>query len=422
MNTKGTQTLGAAAGLLFFAAAWGLGPSDDVIAEVEVHCAGGYTASEAACTTLIERLEAVERPTRAESLALIWARGFDPRPDGQACVATAALAAEHPDYADALYFLSFCTQAPEEYVALLRRAAEIEPDNYRVVDALFIAADTRHPGTIDPGTATALREALYESAKARVPWRRAVLPKDHADDPLVVWSELLGAAGRVYVAAMRGGDLKAAETMQARVRRDAGLDALVYDGAESDRRASLALACHPALYGYLGLEEVCLAGVEKVAERAYSDGLALPDYVLAAVAGAAHSLRRAACAESTAQDPWGSISLFPGSCPPETTETPAVRRLRAVLENHGGPRSSEHHRVLAQGFLGGEYRIDGLREALRLDAGNDRARCELATALARRGDAEGAAALGSDPECLELGDSAWGDVSSIRPEPGLSAD
>lgn len=412
---RGNKTTWAAACLLFCAAAWGGPvPSGAMIAELKVHCAWGSTSSETACTALIERLEAVERPSRAQRLALIWSRnylrGFDPRPGGEACVATEALAAEHPDYADALYYLSHCTGLDlEESVALLLRAAEIEPDNYRVVEALFTTADTLHPETIDPGTAAMLREALYESAKARVPWRRSVLPEERAADPVVVWSELLGAASKVYVAAMRGGDLNAAEAMQVRVRRDAGLDALDYGGAEGDRRAGLALACHPALYGYLGLEEICLAGIEAVAERVSADGLALPGYVLKAVDYAADTLRSAACAASKGRDPWGGLSLFPGDCLPGETETPAVRRLRAVLEHHGGPRSSEHHRVLAQGFLGGDDRLDALRAALRADAGNEQARCDLATALNARGDSEGAAALGGDPECLDLGDSAWGD-------------
>lgn len=184
----GTKTTWGAAGLLFCAVAWGGPVPSGPIAELTVHCAWGYTSSEAACTALIERLEAVERPSRAERLALIWSRnllrGFDPRPGGEACAATEALAAEHPDYADALYHLSHCTGLDlEESVALLLRAAEIEPGNYRVVEALFTTADALHPAMIDPGTAVALRAAPYESAKARVPWRRSVLPEERAPTP-----------------------------------------------------------------------------------------------------------------------------------------------------------------------------------------------------------------------------------------------
>lgn len=266
-------------------------------------------------------------------------------------------------------------------------------------------------GMIDPGTVSIRREALYEAAKARVSWRRSVMTKEQAADPVAVWSELFEAALGVYVAAAREGDLDAAEAMQARVRRDAGLDVLEY-GAES-ARASLALACHPALYGYLGLEEICLSGVEKLAGRASAHGQPLPGYVLKAVDQATDTLRRSACKRSLGKDPWeGGLALFPGDCLPESTETVDVLRLRAVLEHHGGAWSSEHHRVFAQGFLGSDRRLDGLRAALRADAGNERARCQLASALAARGDSEDAAALGGDPECLEFGDRAWGDIGS----------
>ena len=107
----------------------------------------------------------------------------------------------------------------------------------------------------------------------------------------------------------------------------------------------------------------------------------------------------------------GMLVVAPGECWREATETHAVGRLRAVLEYHGGTWSSEHYRVLAQGFLGGDDRLEGLRGALRADAGNARARCELATALVARGDPAAAAAVGAvDPECLERGDFAWGDI------------
>lgn len=220
----------------------------------------------------------------------------------------------------------------------------------------------------------------------------------------------MDAGRRIYAVAMREGDLVAAKAIQARVRADLGLDELDY-GTESAARASLALACLPALYGPLGLEDVCLSGIEKLGGQTSTDGLPLPGYVLEAVDYAAGDLRRAACAANMglANLP-GMMSIGSGDCRPEATETVAVGRLRAVLEHHGGPRSSEHHRVLAQEFLGGDYRVEGLRAALREDVGNDRARCELATALAGRGDVEGAAALGGDPECMERGDFAWGDI------------
>jgi len=315
----------------------------------------------------------------------------------------------------------------ESSVALLKRAAEIEPDNYLVLQRLLWQVEGLHPEAprvpgwdpdADPATLAAWREAMYEAGKARAVWWRAVLEHAEPDDPpdedslqATVWQGLLRAGRRIYAAAMRAGDLAAAEALQARLRRDLGLDALDY-GVES-ARASLALACKPALYGYLGLEDACLSGVEKLAGQASADGLPLPGYVLKAVDRATHTMRRQACAVSqgAASGFGGSVVVAPGECWPEVTETDAVGRLRAVLEYHGGAWSSEHHRVLAQGFLGGDDRLEGLRTALRVDAGNARARCELATALNARGDSSGAAALGDvDAECLERSDFAWGDI------------
>ena len=414
---KGNKTTLSAACLLCVAAAGADPVPSGPMAELTVHCAWARTSPEARCTALIERLEALERPSRDERLALIWSRelrrGLDSFPSDEACAATEALSAEHPDYADALYYVSFCTDHGES-VALLLRAAEIEPDNYRVLRSLFTLAQTFPPEVVDPGTVAAYREALYEAARARVPWRRTVLPKEKAADPVWLWSELFSAARGVYVWAMREGDFDAAGAIQARVRRDAGLDALDY-GAEGARRASLALACHPALYSQLGLEDVCLSGVEKVAEHASVAGLPLPGYVLKVVEYATETLRSAACAASTGQDPWGNLALFPGDCRgPEATESDGVRRLRAVLEHHGGARSSEHHRVHAQGFLGDDNRLEGLRLALRADEGNARARCDLAKALAARGqDREARGAQGDDRECpmedLPSAGFTWGD-------------
>ena len=412
---KGDKTTLAAGCLLCAAAAWADPVPSGPMAELVVHCNEGLTSSEAACTALAERLEAVEWPSRDERLALIWSRNSLRRvdyPDAEACAATDALAAEHPDYADALYHLSFCT-GDEETVALLRRAAEIEPDNYRVLRFLLTWVDTLPPEgmeraafeMIDPGTLSAYREALYEAAGARVSWRRAFLPTDA--DPIAVWRELFSAARDIYVAAVRKGDGDAAEAVQARLRRDAGLDALGY-GAED----SLALGCLSILYEYLGLEELCLSVVERLAAQASADGLPLPGDVLDAVERVTRGLRRAACAASTGQDPWADLVLFPGDCAgPKATESAAVARLRAVLEHHGGARSSEHLRVHAQGFLGDDERLEGLRTALRADAGNARARCDLASALAARGNSAGAAALDADPECLEFGGLGWGDIA-----------
>ena len=240
---------------------------------------------------------------------------------------------------------------------------------------------------LDPESLAAHREAMYEAGLAHTGWWRAVMEDAEPDDPpavdylqATIWEGPLLAARHIHAAAVREGDLAAAEAIRNRLRRDLKLDALDY-GAES-APASLALACQPSLYVDLGLEEVCLSGVEKLAGRASAAGLPLPGHLLKVVDHATESLRRSACAASKGASPFvGMWGIYPGECLPATTETPGVRRLRAVLEHHGGAWSSEHHRVLAQGFLGGDQRLRGLRAALRADAGNGRARCQLAAAL-----------------------------------------
>ena len=419
----------AGAGLLCAALSWGDPAPDPTgpMSEYLVHCHSWMAYSAEACGRLADRLADVETPTRAERLALHKARVVLGR-EADDCPGVAAIAADHPDYAYALYFLSDCVpwkpdrpggEAPA--VALLERAAAIEPDNYLVLDQLLFHLEEMHPAAdVDAGTLAAYREALYGAGMARAAWWRTVLKDAEPDNPptedflqWTIWEGPLVAALRIYAAAMRNGDLDAAEAVQARLRGDLELDALDY-GAEH-ARASLALVCQPSLYAYLGIEDVCLEGVEKLSARASAAGLSLPGYVLETVDHAAGELRRVACAASKGVDLAGStLAIRPGECLPESTETPAVRRLQAVLENHGGPWSSEHHRVLAQGFLGGDNRLEGLRTALRVDAGNDRARCELVTALAARGDTARAAGLGGDPECLERADFAWGDIGSPK--------
>ena len=435
----------AGAGLLCAASSWGEPVPTGVMSEYLVHCQYWVTYSGEACGRLADRLAAVETPTPAERLALLNARGrLDRRAGREAddCPGLADIVADHPDYAYALYFRSFCVprDAPgnggeSPAAALLKRAVEIEPDNYLALNRLLYMVEGTHPAAgpippgwkggwggpeADPGAVAAWREALYEAGMARAIWWRTVLENAEPDDPTgeevaqgMIWEGPLEAGRRIYAAALREGDRHAAQAIQTRLRRDLGLDALDY-GVET-ARASLALACQPVFYAMPGLEDICLSGVEKVAARAADDGLRLPDDVLQVVDYAADVLRRAACAANMGMINAPGLMLAGPECHPEATETPAVRRLRAVLEHHGGPRSSEHHRVLAQRFLGGHARLEGLRAALRADAGNARARCELATALDARGDSAGVAALGEvDPECLNRVDFAWGDIHATH--------
>ena len=185
------------------------------------------------------------------------------------------------------------------------------------------------------------------------------------------------------------------------------------DPFPSGAMAEYLVHCHPAVYGSLGMEDVCVSGVENVSRRASADDLPLPDYVLEAVADVTDSLRRAACAASKGKSPFVErLTLRPGECEgTEATETAAVARLRAVLEQHGRAWSSEHYRIHAQGFLGDGARREGLRAALRADPENALARCDLAWALSREDPDAAAGVLGreGDPSCLEGGPRVWGD-------------
>ena len=149
-----------------------------------------------------------------------------------------------------------------------------------------------------------------------------------------------------------------------------------------------------------------------LASAASAAGTAIPGDVLRAASVATRKLRGIACEVlhgSTAASPAGNA--VDGCDGPAATESPGVARLRAVLEHHGGPWSSEHHRVYAQGFLGDNARREGLRESLRLDPVNARAGCDLARALSRDDPDAAAAILGEvgDASCLGRV-HVWGDT------------
>lgn len=426
-KTVSFKVLLATGGLLCTTVPWGDPVPSGAMAEYLVHCDGwSLTHSAASCAGLLDRLAAVEHPSRDERLAMLLSRkGIS---HGEGCAGLEAIAGDHPDYAEVLYYLGLYGCVSEaENVALMRRAVEIEPDNYRVL-VWFLTSVEGHPpeapvlpakvSDIDSGSLAAYREALYEAGLARAAWWQEVMKDAEPDDPpapdqvqYTIWDGPLTAGRSIYAAAVREGDHRAAEAIQARLRRDLGLDALDY-GAEN-ARASLALACHPALYGPLGMEDVCLSGVETLAGQASADGLPLPGYLLKAIDHTNYDLRRQACAESTGQSPYDRMSLH-DKClgPGNVTETAAVARLRAVLEYYDGPRSSEHLRVHAQGFLGDDARLDGLRAALRTDPDNAQARCDLALALSPDDPEAAAEFLGEsgDTSCLERGQHVWGDL------------
>lgn len=416
--TKGTCNWLAAGSLFCAAGTWASPVPTGAMADYHLQCGWGPTYSEAGCAALADRLEALEGPSRDERLALLLSRrivagrGGEPGA-GAFCAGVRAIVADHPDYAEALSRLaSYCADYGEG-IALHRRALEIEPDNHGAlrsllhVIALFPHLEQVHE--IDPGTLAAYREARYEAAREREAWEAAAATAASKDiDPRWVWDDLFAAAAGIVEAALREGDLDAAEAVRARVRRDAGLDELDYSVA-----GNMVLACQSVYV----LGEFCASAVERSAEHAAAEGLPLPGAVLAVVEDATGRLRQLACAESIGASPfYGMLALPPGECEgPEATETAAVRRLRAVLEQHGGPWTSEHHRVHAQGFLGDGARREGLRAALRADPGNERARCDLAPALTRE-DPDAAAAVlgeGGDSSCLEGGPHIWGDVRGV---------
>ena len=206
------------------------------MADYQAHCTWGRFSSKAGCESLADRLGDVEHPSRDELLALVWSRnelrGAASLSRAEACSVTEAIVAEHPDYADALFLLSRCAVmglrkvGDDDAVALLLRAAKSEPDNYLVLKHLT-SQWSDIGGIIDLGALAAYRESLYAAAKGRVDWRRAVLPKGAvATETHLVWTELYDAAQGIHAAALREGDLDAAEALQVRFRRDAGLDEL----------------------------------------------------------------------------------------------------------------------------------------------------------------------------------------------------
>ena len=409
MMTRNTIGLLAAVAL-YAAASWGGPLPSGAMADHHLQCAWGHTASEAACSDLVDRLAQAAWPSREERLALILSRhvladwrGEEATYDrGALCADLRAVAADHPDYADPLPKLALFCADGDEYIALLLRAVEIDPDNFDALYSLLHrgwGAGAEAEEKVAAGPLAAHREALYEAARQHAVWEAsAAASRNVTVPPGRAWNKLLIAASHIVRAALREGDHAAAEAMRARVRRDTGTD----HSAEG-----LAFACQTIVF----MEDFCVEAVEREAASVSEQGLPLPGDVLSAVESVTNHLRRSACAVNSGQDPDSGMLAYLHGCSAEATATPAVRRLRAVLEHHGGAWSSEHHRVLAQGFLGDGDLLEGLRDALRADGENDRARCDLARALASRGRASEAAALGAEPECAKsFAGFTWGDA------------
>ena len=387
------------------------------MADYHLNCGWAVTRSKAACADLLEKLEDVAGKTAEEKLALLETRTSvtafegDDFTEEEFCGEVSTIVEEHPRYAEALYSLSHCTNNREETVGLLRKALEIEPDNYNALSFLLLlvhgifGSDNDDLG-IDAETLSKYRDAYYEIAKRRSTWEFSQAPTDSGSSNLI-WQDLLRAAVYIYSANVRAGDHNAVEALRFKVRRDIGLDGLDFsaEGSCHDewdcRRGSgednLRLACDHNLQT-IGLEEVCVAAIEKLVEEASMGGEELSEIVLSQLASTVYLSRRRACVTT---DPFGDECLGL-----QATETVVVARLRAALENYTGDWSSEHHRVYAQGFLGDSERLEGLRGALQVNPHNDRARCDLARALEVRGESDEArTVLGDgDPECLK---SVW---------------
>ena len=387
------------------------------MADYYLACSSGLTYSEAACASLVDRLEALESRNQEEKLALLKSKSAlasirgDSMSKQEICDGRRAIAEDYPEYPQALVELVYCTDKQAEETVLLMTALEIEPDNFNALSLLLVlvhglAGDGNRELGINPDRLAQYREALYEASRARMVWEESMAPTDSGSTGLIR-QDLLVVARYMYYAAVRAGDEDAVQALHSRLMKDAGLVGLDYhapgtcgDYKEYCKRGSgednLKLACHPILQ-YIKLEDICVSALEELMQEPSDEKLAMPDHVLAQVESTVKLLRDLACA---------TTSFSGDECRgPLATETDSVARLRSIIKNHRGTWSSEHHRVYAQGFLGDAERLDGLRAAIRLDPENAQARCDLARALvSRERTAEAQDVLGDgDPSCLENG-------------------
>ena len=387
------------------------------MADYYLDCGWGLTYSEAACASLVDRLEALKSRNQEEKLALLKSKSAlasrrgDPMSRQEICDERRAIEEEHPEYPQALVDLALCTRRQAETTVLLMTALQIEPDNFDALSLLLLlvhgtAGDGNRYIGISEEQLAVYRESLYETAKLRLTWRDSMAPTDSASTGLIR-QDLFRAARYMYYAAVRAGDEDAVGALHARLVKDAGLVGLDFRAPgtcthewEYCRRGSgednLKLACHGIL-NYIKLEDICVSAIKELVQDASDEELAVPDHVLLQVESTVRTLRDLACP---------SLALYRDECQGAVaTETDSVARLRSIIKNHGGTWSSEHHRVYAQGFLGDAERLDELRTAIRLDPDNAQARCDLASALvARERTAEARDVLGDgDPSCLENG-------------------
>ena len=315
------------------------------LTELARHCDDDATS--ASCKVFLSSLASVAVPTREQRLALVRGRSwgaqhgdYSEATQAALCSQRRQLAQAHPDYAEALYEASLCAQDSHGRIALLEDALALDPANENALD--FLALTVWHTGD-DHGIAPE-RLAGYRMAAYRVASKG---------------SRKVVAARRIYDAAIRSGNVRAAKGIQGRLRRDV-LGRLEY--GEDQRTESLDTVCHPGVFA-MDLETDCIAAVERVASMA-----PLSDDVLGMVP---LIVERLGAKGWTERGGWQSNAADAG----------LVARLERVVDLQPvAARTSEFHRVYAQ-FQSLPDRVASLRRAVDLDYRNDRARCALAEAL-----------------------------------------
>ena len=310
-------------------------------AEFEERLAEGARRAEDACAAFVAELSRLPDPTPEERLALIEFGSASE--DEDYCGAAVPLAEALPDHADALQTRSVCASDKDESIALLLRSLEVNPRHRTGLTHLYWMV-WRGGAEVDAETLLRHWNTNYDIARS---------PNEKAS-----------AAALIYSTAIEAGDEEAAEQIRVRVRADLGLDSLEFER----REAALELVCDRAMLE-LDLEELCTGGFERVAAQSAALGDPLPPDIL-------RPLERAIRLIS------GARRYIAGGGGPEELE--ALERLQTVLGGYPDHlKSSEHLRVYAEGFLEGADRIETLRRATRLDAGNLAARCGLAESLER---------------------------------------
>lgn len=415
--------------LLAASVAWAAaGSSDARLDDYFRHCGRLDSRSAEGCAGVATRLDALAYMDQDQGLALAKARRYSGMTtETEHCAEVRAHLEEHPNHAEGLHRLAlFCTPDMNRSVTLLAQALDIDPRNFHALESLLYLNWLHDEDfAIDPATLATYRETLYEIQRQRarvalglsevlLPIWTPPYPRGYGSSD--VWNGMFSAARYILEVAARAGEAEAAAAIRARVRRDAGLDVLDYaelgDCKQWDpwpahcgrgtAMESLVLACDGILYD-LDLEDICATVIERVAGEASAAGLAIPHRVLLVAESAVRDLRTKACYGRVPRNAYARREECYRFGQGET-ESVAVARIRAALEHHAGHWSAEHQRVHAMGFLGDTERLDALREVLRADPGNGRARCNLASALASRGKhAAAEKALGSDgdPKCLK---------------------